>query len=596
MKVFPKNSIRSQLIFYIGVFVVFPLCLGLFSLNAYLQKSSQENTMQYYSSVLSQIKDNADQMIEVTNYSTSMAMVDKEILDDLRLLSADNQTYQLYRAKTDISNYLGKLESSVLNAINGKMAILTATDYLIGSNSLSKTKSDYKNEAWYLRILENGRKSTFCPEIEHCFMEMNPYTQQNEQYLYIGRSIVDYSGRNLGIMMIQLSGRKIWGKLAETIKSTQDGSLYIFDHEYQLQMEYNGAGKTAIEELKNVLKEWKLSESKQSILQKNDIIYMAVLLESGENILVYAMPHKTLMQETTGILRSILILILILVFCIILILIYVSRKLSEPLIYVANSLENEKETIFRINEPEKSFLEISKFVSSYNSAGRRIEELIEKVKAESHLKERAHYEMLMSQISPHFIFNTVNSIRIMAKEEKSLYTEKALEALGEILHGVYEHTDGMTTVGQEITLLQAYVSIMQMRFGNTFQYYNVIPAELYYYEIPAFTMQPIVENAILHGVKDIDAGQIIVSAVEYEKNFVISIFNNGNAADKEVINRLLHTPDCNKRSFTGIGLYNVNLRLKMLYGEAYGLIFNEQVQNGFEIWIRMPKRSGEIRR
>lgn len=175
MKVFPKNSIRSQLIFYIGVFVVFPLCLGLFSLNAYLQKSSRENNMQYYSSVLSQIKDNADQMIEVTNYSTSMAMVDKDILSNLRLLSVDTQTYQMYRAKTDISNYLGQMESSVLNAINGKMAILTSTDYLIGSNSLSKTKSDYKNKRWYLRILENGRKSTFCPEISRFFAEMNPY-------------------------------------------------------------------------------------------------------------------------------------------------------------------------------------------------------------------------------------------------------------------------------------------------------------------------------------------------------------------------------------------------------------------------------------
>lgn len=63
-------------------------------------------------------------------------------------------------------------------------------------------------------------------------------------------------------------------------------------------------------------------------------------------------------------------------------------------------------------------MEIHKFISSYNRAGHRIEELIEKVKTESHLKEKAHYEMLMSQISPHFIFNTVNSIRIMAKRNR----------------------------------------------------------------------------------------------------------------------------------------------------------------------------------
>ena len=133
---------------------------------------------------------------------------------------------------------------------------------------------------------------------------------------------------------------------------------------------------------------------------------------------------------------------------------------------------------------------------------------------------------------------------------------------------------------------------MQMRFGSSFQYYNVIPTELFYYEIPAFTMQPIVENAILHGVKGVTAGQIIVSAIEYENNFVISVFNNGNSVDKKKIEDLLKG-EKNQRAVTGIGLYNVNFRLKLLYGESYGLIYNEKVRNGFEIWIRLPKKITE---
>ena len=103
---------------------------------------------------------------------------------------------------------------------------------------------------------------------------------------------------------------------------------------------------------------------------------------------------------------------------------------------------------------------MSKFVSCYNQAGKKIEELLEKVERESRLKEKAHYEMLMSQISPHFIFNTVNSIRIMAikegqnREGGNENTEKALEALGDILHAVYSNKNGMTTVGQETALLK----------------------------------------------------------------------------------------------------------------------------------------------
>lgn len=140
-------------------------------------------------------------------------------------------------------------------------------------------------------------------------------------------------------------------------------------------------------------------------------------------------------------------------------------------------------------------------------------------------------------------------------------------------------------------MLQSYVEIMKMRFGETFQYIDGIPTELYYYEIPAFTLQPIVENAILHGVHGMDAGQIVVSAMDYPEDMVISIFNNGQVPDKKKIEYLLDHPREKRRSFTGIGLSNVNLRLKMLYGDTYGLIIRDDIVVGFELWIRIPKRT-----
>jgi sensor histidine kinase YesM len=255
-------------------------------------------------------------------------------------------------------------------------------------------------------------------------------------------------------------------------------------------------------------------------------------------------------------------------------------------------IEDSENVVHDINIPKRTFLEINIFIRSYNNASKRVKELLEKVKEESRMKEKAHYEMLMSQISPHFIFNTVNSIRIMSRERNEKDTERALTALGNILHAVYSNKDGMTTVGREVSIVLSYVEIMQFRFGDSFQYYDVLPSNLYFYEIPAFTLQPILENAILHGVKGMKGGQIILSGIEYENDFMISIFNNGNSADKEKIDQILTTPTRNKSAFTGIGLSNVNARLKMLYGDQYGLIFNEKVTNGFEIWIRVPKGKG----
>ena len=227
-------------------------------------------------------------------------------------------------------------------------------------------------------------------------------------------------------------------------------------------------------------------------------------LENASNKLVYLIPQEIFLKENRKILQRILEMLLLVIGFTVCTMLYFSKRIARPLVEVAQTLEKAPNGMTVLEEPQGSFQEMCKFVSSYNQAGKKIEELLGNVERESRLKEKAHYEMLMSQISPHFIFNTVNSIRIMAVKEGqdrvggNENTEKALEALGDILHAVYSNRNGMTTVGQETALLKSYVDIMQMRFGSSFQYYNVIPTELFYYEIPAFTMQPIVELSLIH--------------------------------------------------------------------------------------------------
>ena len=437
-----------------------------------------------------------------------------------------------------------------------------------------------------------------------------PMSYQNKQKLLEAVSLNDRYEILGALLGSEIEVIHITKDLQRKVKSHIDKNQreYILREQLKTIREELGEDNTAddIEEFKKQLKELGEQESVKEISEKeiitgnleDDFYYIAGELENASNKLVYLVPRETFLKENRKILQHILEMVLLVIGFTVCTMLYFSRRLARPLVEVAQTLEKAPNGMAVLEEPRGSFQEMSKFVSCYNQAGKKIEELLEKVERESRLKEKAHYEMLMSQISPHFIFNTVNSIRIMAIKEGqdraggNENTEKALEALGDILHAVYSNKNGMTTVGQETALLKAYVDIMQMRFGSSFQYYNVIPTELFYYEIPAFTMQPIVENAILHGVKGVTAGQIIVSAIEYENDFVISVFNNGNSADKKKIEDLLKG-EKNQRAVTGIGLYNVNSRLKLLYGESYGLIYNEKVRNGFEIWVRLPKKITE---
>ena len=530
-----KKTIRLQLIKYIGLFIIFPLCMGLMALNIYLQKITEDNKASYDISAVSQIRENADQMIEIINYATSMMMTNEEVMGDIRDLNGLEDGYRQYQAKSDLAERLSEMESSVLNPVEGKIAVLTSSGYLIGSYNLSRTSVDYKDKEWYRKILANGRKTTFSSGLSAFFSEMAIYDIRDRQYLYIGRTIKDYSGKNLGIIITQMSEEKIWGNFVREIAEDSQSALYLYDRDGELQMKRGDDGQNA-EELYRRARSWENGAGSDIVrVRENDHYYISTSMESADNLLIYSIPVKLFREESSDILQ---------------------------------------------------------LITSYNAAGNRIEELIEKVKKESMEKEKNRYEMLMSQISPYFIFNTVNSIRIMAEQNSRV--ERALGALGTILHAVYTNNDGMTTVGQETALIQAYVDIMKMRFGDTFQYSNFIPTELYLYEIPAFTLQPIVENAILHGIKGIRYGQIIISAVEYDEDFIISVFNNGNTADEKMIDLILTTPDRSKSHFTSIGLYNVNSRFKMLYGERYGLIYKPNQKAGFEIWIRIPKRGDNI--
>ena len=104
-----NQSIRRQLTFYMGLFVVLPLCLALMLLNFYLQKVTTENKINNETDLLSQIRDNTEQMIEVTNYATSMLMINKNTLKNLRILEQDGDSYEIYQAKRELSNDISNL-------------------------------------------------------------------------------------------------------------------------------------------------------------------------------------------------------------------------------------------------------------------------------------------------------------------------------------------------------------------------------------------------------------------------------------------------------------------------------------------------------
>lgn len=198
----------------------------------------------------------------------------------------------------------------------------------------------------------------------------------------------------------------------------------------------------------------------------------------------------------------------------------------------------------------------------------------------------AKIAFLQSQIKPHFLFNTLNAIRgLVSIDEKR--TKKLIEDLSEFLRGSFdfENRDGFISFEHEIATLRAYVSIEQARFENQIEMeFDISNADNIL--IPMLTIQPLVENAIRHGLKNKDNIKITLHVVSDREKTVIEVFDNGVGIPQEKIVKILNASE----NTSGVGLRNINQRLLLSYGKGLDI---ESSENGTKITVLIPKRGAE---
>jgi len=190
-------------------------------------------------------------------------------------------------------------------------------------------------------------------------------------------------------------------------------------------------------------------------------------------------------------------------------------------------------------------------------------------------------------INPHFLFNTLNCIARIAYFEHSHTTEELIYCLSDLLRYNLKQEDQLHTIGSEIDNIEKYLYIQKVRFKNRLEYEINIPEKIKSYRIPNMVIQPIVENALIHGITPKrDGGKISITAEENSKGVVISIMDNGNGFTKEVLDNI-H----NSENKSGLGFRSTDNRLKRYYGEGYGLEIVKSDYSGSTVNITIPTQS-----
>lgn len=279
-----------------------------------------------------------------------------------------------------------------------------------------------------------------------------------------------------------------------------------------------------------------------------------------------------------------------LILCLIVILL--SNTMTKRITVLKNHMKNAKE-----NPPKPLMIqeqgdEIGELIGSYNHMAKEINELLcEKVKNAREIS-RIELKSLRAQINPHFLYNTLDMISWYMKRGESQEATNAIQALAKFYKLSLNNGKLMTTVENEVTLLEKYIEIQSKRVRSPIDLFVDIPEEMLDREIPQFILQPIVENSLKHGIleKEDSSGCITVSGWLEEKKMGIIIADDGVGMEQEEIDKLfyLHSDVEKKENGNHMGIHNIYMRLLLLYGEdGFSMQYSSRKGEGTQVELHL---------
>lgn len=217
------------------------------------------------------------------------------------------------------------------------------------------------------------------------------------------------------------------------------------------------------------------------------------------------------------------------------------------------------------------------------------EEQVQKEKLNSRQKE-VEFKMLASQINPHFLYNTLETIRMKARCNGEKDIEELVKMLAKIMRRNIQAGDTLVTLKSELELVEYYLKIQQYRFGERISFHINLFCKVEDLKIMPLIIQPIVENAFIHGLEEKEGEGEIAIDVKMTDRLYIIIQDNGIGMNRETLEEIRSSlNDYSRLTRSSIGLNNVNQRIKLLYGDEYGLVIESEKNTGTRVTIHLPR-------
>lgn len=234
--------------------------------------------------------------------------------------------------------------------------------------------------------------------------------------------------------------------------------------------------------------------------------------------------------------------------------------------------------------------ELGKLSRKFVHMTRELETQVQRLIEEERQKRAFEIQALQRQVNPHFMSNTLNTIAYLARIQGAENIEKVTLALINLMLASSGKDGSLITVDQEVSYIKDYLYIQDFRFGNIVEVGYQIAPEIRRALIPCFLLQPIVENALLHGIRDMKVGgRLLIEGNRREDTLLFSVTDNGIGMSTEQIQKALYEgPDDSSSHFSAIGIRNINDRIRLLFGDDYGLSIESVVGQMTRVQVKLP--------
>lgn len=544
-KIFKKIEFKISACF----FVISILIISLMLFSWYKQSSSK--LMAYEKEETSQEVKNAS--IYVASY-----LEKNKNLASLLAMSAESQN--IMDDKTDFKNLKDIIKvSEKSDEFIKKIFLVSENGNIISNEKVNlETNKDMKNISWYKKLI-NSNNMAFASKADFSKISSN----SSKNIISISKEIKDKNNKRLGFVVINLS-YKFLEDFLSTINFGKDGYVFILSSEEELLFKSKNMEDFGKKDYEKLLK-------KRMKPEKMDFVSSNVFIPNTQWKLVGISFSNAISNLKKQLIESSLILAIIVFILTLLVSIFVSKKISKPIIYLIGEIKKTDKKLYKIKSLPQASSEIQILTKEYNNLIDRIFVLTEDIEKKEEQKRTYQVKALQSQINPHFLYNTLDTILWLVEFGENEKAIKVTKNLGMLLRNSLNIDEDFVKLDKEIEYAKNYLDIQKIRYDNKFTYEFIKKIETSSLYVPKLILQPIIENAIYHGIREKKSKSYIKIIVEKNSEFlIIKIIDNG-LGPKEKKENI-------PTKLGGIGMENVNYRIKLLCGEKYNL--KMQRENG----------------